>query len=206
MAEVDFSQSYYLKRAAALGISSSLFTEIIPRTKQHAMRRNIVTDGNRVHISRSRRDDGGSGVTIFPASQSDKHRGATKSKTVHSALPRIAGATPSRKSNRLNKLRDWEKDGDDDADTRFLISPITHTGETPNTSHKTKRKNREHSLPPRRGDGRNSVSPSHGSAEASGSKGDVAIQEVSMKASGFVAREGKLWMIVTEKMMEVFTP
>lgn len=147
MTEIDFSQSYYLKRAASLGISFSLSTEIIiPRTKHRPAHKNIVTDGESVQITPSRSRRPATGITILPHPEKPRRPKSRKSQTA-----KLGG------------------DG-----------PVSMPGGGGDFSPK-KKKEKENCA-----------------ADAAG--------DLEAVARGFVARDVKSWMIVTEKMMGAYTP
>lgn len=66
-----------------------------------------------------------------------------------------------------------------------------------------KRKERKENCRPSERDGKLAIS-SHGSSQLLESKADAA--EKFLKPNSFVARGGKSWMIVTEKMMANYQP
>lgn len=186
MAEIDFSQSYYLKRAASLGISLSLSTEIIiPRTKKHhSLRKQIITDGNAVHIAKSRHSSEPRGITIIPT---DKTQRST------------ASSRPANTATRTRRLRKGN---------RAFISLTTPTDDgarnAKSQEEKKKKERKENDSPGM--DGKGCSISSYGSAQILESRGDVGDNAPTQRANAFVARGGKSWMIVTEKMMEAYTP
>ena len=200
MTEIEFSQSYYLKRAALLGIPLSLSTEIMAPQSNHLTRKNIVTDGKGVHIARySSCGEGPGGITRIPCPQSESN---------HRRLINSAPCVPSTASAKHRRSRDWETD-DDVGDRASHISWNNAHG-AQNAKHnlriissKEKIKKERNTYPNR--DRANAIS-SHGSAKICVSEGDVANKEASKKTNPIAAGRGKSWMIVTEKMMEGYQP
>jgi len=196
MTEIEFSQSYYLKPAASLGISLSLSTEIMTPQTNHPTRKNIVTDGKEVHIAIcSSRGARPGEIKIIPSSQCEsEHR--RPSKPVPLVLP-MSSVKPRR-------WRDWEVDEDVVDETSHISRNIAHCVQNAKddlpiipSEEKKKKEGNNYS----HGDQKDAIS-SHGSTKNWGSEGDVAHQEASNKTNSCVACRGKSWMIVTERMME----
>jgi len=196
MTEIEFSQSYYLKRAALLGIPLSLSTEIMAPQSNHLTRKNIVTDGKGVHIATcSSNGARPGGIKIIASSRCEsKHRRPTK--PAPCVLP-MASAKPRR-------WRDWEMDDDVGIETSHVSRSKADCVQNakydlPIIPSEAKEKKERNNCPHR--DRKDQIS-SHGRTKNWGSEGDVAPKAASNKTNPHGACRGKSWMIVTEKMMK----